>query len=99
MVVSRNKKETTEGAGEEEEGKRQEYITAILPGQGSGGPACVLSLYYHSPMFPGGQSQYISLPADPRVLSGEYSYAVLQQADGSSQIVLMENGETYSDLC
>ena len=50
-------------------------------------------------MFPGGQSQYISLPADPRVLSGEYSYAVLQQADGSSQIVLMENGETYSDLC
>ena len=49
---------------------------------------------FHVPIptpFPDGTSQYISLPADPRVLSGEYSYAVLQQPDGSSQIVLMEN--------
>ena len=38
-----------------------------------------------------GESQYVNLPADPRVLSGEYSYAVLQQTDGTSQIVLMEN--------
>lgn len=47
----------------------------------------------HSPFptFPGGQSQYVSLPADPRVLSGEYMYAVLQPPDGPSQIVLMEN--------
>lgn len=37
MVGSRNKKETAvvkEGEEEEEGGKKQEYITAILPGQG-----------------------------------------------------------------
>lgn len=43
------------------------------------------------PTGPGGQSQYVTLPADPRVLAGQCSYAVLQQPDGSSQIVLVEN--------
>ena len=70
--------------------KKQEYITAVLPGQG--GPIPIShSAIPHSPILPDGSSQYINLPADPRVLSGEYSYAVLQQPDGSSQIVLMEN--------
>lgn len=40
---------------------------------------------------PNGEPQYISLPADPRVLSGQYSYAMLQQPDGSQSIVLVEN--------
>lgn len=33
----------------------------------------------------------MTLPADPRVLNGQYSYAMLQQPDGSTQIVLVEN--------
>ena len=53
--------------------------------------SCHMFPFPHSPILLDGTSQYISLPADPRVLSGEYSYAVLQQPDGSSQIVLMEN--------
>ena len=40
---------------------------------------------------PDGTSQYVTLPADPRVLNGQYSYAMLQQPDGSTQIVLVEN--------
>lgn len=36
------------------------------------------------------ETQYVQVPADSRVLSGECSYAVLPQADGSSQIVLVE---------
>ena len=43
------------------------------------------------PSGPGGQPQYVSLPADPRVVSGQCSYAVLQQGDGTSQIVMVEN--------
>ena len=33
----------------------------------------------------------MSLPADPRVLSEQYSYAIMQQPDGSQSIVLVEN--------
>ena len=40
---------------------------------------------------PGSQQQYLSLPADPRVVSGQCSYAVLQQPDGSSHIVMVDN--------
>ena len=36
------------------------------------------------------ETQYVQVPADPRVLSGECSYAVLPQPDGTSQIVLVE---------
>ena len=36
----------------------------------------------------------MTLPADPRVLNGQYSYAMLQQPDGSQQIVLMENNSS-----
>ena len=72
------------------EDKKPEYITAVLPGQGMS-HSRVLFPVPHTRVFPDGQSQYVSLPADPRVLSGEYSYAVLQQSDGSSHIVLMEN--------
>ena len=43
------------------------------------------------PAGPNGESQYMSLPADPRVMSGQYSYAMLQQPDGSQSIVLVEN--------
>ena len=97
IAVSRETEGEKEVAAREGEEKKQEYITAVLPGQGES-----LILRYHIPMLsfshttfpccvPDGTSQYISLPADPRVLSGEYSYAVLQQPDGSSQIVLMEN--------
>ncbi len=38
----------------------------------------------------GDEPQYVQVPADPRVLSGECSYAVLPQADGNTQIVLVE---------
>ena len=53
---------------------------------------------------PNGNSQYVTLPADPRVLNGQYSYAMLQQPDGTQQIVLVENNsvgksvETFSNL-
>ncbi len=36
------------------------------------------------------ETQYVQVPVDPRVISGECSYAVLPQSDGSSQIVLVE---------
>ena len=54
------------------------------------------------PAGPGGAAEYISLPADSRILSGQCSYAVLQQADGSRKIVMMENSSadnagTYGD--
>jgi hypothetical protein len=39
----------------------------------------------------GGDPQYVQLPADPRVLSGQCSYAIIPQNDGTSQIVLIEN--------
>ena len=39
---------------------------------------------------PGTDPQYAQLPADPRVLSGQCSYAVIPQPDGSSQIALVE---------
>ena len=39
----------------------------------------------------GAEPQYLSLPADPRVLSGQLSYAMLQQGDGSQQVVLVES--------
>ena len=39
----------------------------------------------------GGETQYCQVPADPRVLSGQYSYAIMPQGDGTSQIVLIEN--------
>ena len=39
---------------------------------------------------PGADPQYAQLPADPRVLSGQYSYAVIPQPDGTSQIALVE---------
>ena len=45
---------------------------------------------------PDGTPQYVSLPADPRVLNGECSYAVLQQPDGSQQIVLIDNNTINS---
>ena len=45
------------------------------------------------PSTTGGDPQYIQLPADPRVLSGQCSYAVMPQSDGSSQIVLVENNQ------
>ena len=55
-------------------------------------------MYQSSPQYltavvpgPDGNSQYVTLPADPRVLNGQYSYAMLQQPDGSTQIVLVEN--------
>ena len=38
----------------------------------------------------GEETQLVQVPADPRVLSGECSYAVVPQADGSTQIVLVE---------
>ena len=39
----------------------------------------------------GGETQYVQVQADPRVLSGECSYAVLPQNDGTMQIVIVEN--------
>lgn len=45
------------------------------------------------PSSTGGDPQYVQLPADPRVLSGQCSYAVIPQSDGSSQIVLVENNQ------
>ncbi len=50
------------------------------------------------PAGPGGESEYVTLPADPRVLSGECSYAMLQQPDGSRKIVMMENTNTGTGL-
>ena len=38
----------------------------------------------------GDEPQYVQVPADPRVLSGECSYAALPQPDGTTQIVLVE---------
>ncbi len=54
---------------------------------------CLLFQYITAvlPTGPGGESRYVSLPADPRVMSGQYSYAMLQQPDGSQAIVLVEN--------
>ena len=40
----------------------------------------------------------MNLPADPRVLSGQCSYAMLQQPDGSQQIVLVENSAMSGEL-
>lgn len=51
------------------------------------------------PSGPGGQPQYVSLPADPRVVSGQCSYAVLQQGDGTSQIVMVENTSIGNSSC
>ena len=48
------------------------------------------------PAGPNGESQYVTLPADPRVMSGQYSYAMLQQPDGSQSIVLVENNNNNS---
>ena len=55
--------------------------------------SCYSSPQYLTAVVPGpdGTSQYVTLPADPRVLNGQYSYAMLQQPDGSTQIVLVEN--------
>ena len=39
----------------------------------------------------GGETQYCQVPADPRVISGQYSYAIMPQGDGTSQIILIEN--------
>lgn len=44
----------------------------------------------------GGETQYCQVPADPRVLSGEYSYAIMPQGDGTSQIVLVENNSLHT---
>lgn len=41
-----------------------------------------------------GETQYVQIQADPRVLSGQYSYAIMPQSDGTSQIVLVENSST-----
>lgn len=46
----------------------------------------------------GEEPQYVQVPADPRVLSGECSYAVLPQADGTSQIVLVEKNSLPDSL-
>ena len=42
------------------------------------------------PGAPGAEPQYAQLPADPRVLSGQYSYAMIPQPDGTSQFALVE---------
>ena len=44
-----------------------------------------------------GETQYIQLPADARVLSGQCSYAIMPQGDGTSQIVLVENASLTSN--
>lgn len=44
-----------------------------------------------------GEAQYVQLPADPRVLSGQCSYAIMPQGDGTSQIVLVENSSLASN--
>lgn len=46
----------------------------------------------------GEDPQYVQVPADPRVLSGECSYAVLPQTDGTTQIVLVEKSSLSGDV-
>lgn len=45
----------------------------------------------------GNEGQYITVPADPRVLSGQCSYVMVQQPDGSQQLALLENYSTPVD--
>ena len=50
--------------------------------------------YYSIMLQVGGEGQYITVPADPRVLSGQCSYVMVQQPDGTQQLALMENYPT-----
>ena len=47
--------------------------------------------YYSIVLQVGNEGQCITVPADPRVLSGQCSYVMVQQPDGSQQLALLEN--------